>query len=211
MLEQLLNISAWASYSIAAVEKLLFFPYFGVIILKKQIPCWQGTLVTETPDHKLKSSLSRERAFLNPTVHRATRKLAPRQYYLRIRKPQLQKSHHLSGPSCTICPLVSSGIIVKDTSESQHDAGWKGPQGISDTILHSLEAGLTSALNWASQGVQMSFISQAGNPATPLSNLVSVFHHIHCDFFVWYLIRISLDAIAISTAPLKKSKNLDTP
>lgn len=124
MLEQLLSISVWALYSIAAVEKLHFFPYLRAIILMKQIPCWQGMLVTEIPDHNLNSSLSRKGACLSPIVHIATGKLAPRQYYLRIREPQLQKSSHLSGLSCTRIQSAPSspGIITTLLNHSMMQA-----------------------------------------------------------------------------------------
>lgn len=54
----------------------------------------------------------------------------------------------------------------------------------------------------------MSFKSQAGDLTTPLSSLVSAPQCLHYEFFVQYLIRISLDAI--STAPLNKSKDLNS-
>lgn len=199
MLEQLLNISVWTLYSIAAVQKQLFFPYFKVIILKKQIQVHLASRVTEMPHHKLNNSLFREVAFLSPVVHIPTRKLAPRQYYLRIRKAQLQKSSHLSGRSFTSIRIESAPSLFRNNCSGHFwITAWcrlEGTSGNLWSIPHSPEAGLTSALNEAAQGVQMSFKSQPGNLTTPLSNLVSVPHHLRQEIFVQYLIRIFLDAI----------------
>lgn len=63
--------------SSADVQKLFFSPSLWLITLKKQMPCWQGVLVTGMPDHKLNSSLSTEVAFPTPIAPRIR---APGQY-----------------------------------------------------------------------------------------------------------------------------------
>jgi len=72
MLQKLFNISVLAlyGYSTTDVQRMLFFPCFKLIFLKKQTTCRQG-------DHKRNSSLSLEMIFLMSIAPIATTKWLP--------------------------------------------------------------------------------------------------------------------------------------